>query len=303
MAGFARLWSYIKYNFVYLDKRTGLNSDAMLDQYLPRIAAAKDDVEYGRILQEAVALLKDGHTNVYPNAVAPHDAPLILLEPIQGKAVATAVGTLPELSSIQPGMELLMIDGRPVRTIIEHDLDPYIFSSTVQDRELRQMRLLLEGPPNSQARTAWRAPDGKEIEVLLRRNGSQNRKALTLPEHPRFEQKDLPGGVAYIGLNDFSDPTIDTEFETAYNHLREAKAWVIDLRWNGGGSTGIGYRIPAVELRVTTNSAGDLYLLLLVIRVLLTSANRAIPERTAIGRLILDTYVRKGDIGSSQLSV
>jgi hypothetical protein len=32
--GFARLWSYVKYNFVYLDRRPGLNWDSVLEQYL-----------------------------------------------------------------------------------------------------------------------------------------------------------------------------------------------------------------------------------------------------------------------------
>ena len=54
MASFARLWSYVKYNFVYLDKRPEVNWDAVLEQYMPRIAGAKDEVEYGRILQRVV---------------------------------------------------------------------------------------------------------------------------------------------------------------------------------------------------------------------------------------------------------
>jgi hypothetical protein len=83
VAGFARLWSYIKYNFVYLDRDPGLNWDGILEQYLPRFASAKDDSEYGRLLQRVVALLKDGHTGVYPTTVEPRDAPLIVLEPIE----------------------------------------------------------------------------------------------------------------------------------------------------------------------------------------------------------------------------
>ncbi|HLK62398.1 MAG TPA: S41 family peptidase [Bryobacteraceae bacterium] len=245
MTGFARLWSYVKYNFVYLDQRPDVNWESVLDRYMPRIAAAKDDEEYGRILQQAVALLKDGHTGVFPNAVARQDAPAIVLEPIQGKPVATIVGKLAELSAIQPGMELLSIDGTPVATIIERDLDPYIFSSTVQDRQLRQMRMLLQGAPGSQARTRWRAADGKEVEVTLSRNGSQNRGALQDPSHPRFERKDLDNNVAYIGLSDFNNPAVDKEFEAAFDKLREAKAWIIDLRWNGGGSSGIGNQILA----------------------------------------------------------
>lgn len=83
VAAFSRLWTEVKYNFVYFDKRPGLNWDRVLERYLPRVAAAKDDVEYGRVLEEVIALLKDGHTNVYPTAVATEDGPLITLEPIQ----------------------------------------------------------------------------------------------------------------------------------------------------------------------------------------------------------------------------
>ena len=180
-AGFARIWSYIKYNFVYLDQRPEAKWDSVLEQYLPRIAATKDDIEYGRILQQAVALLKDGHTNVYPNPVAPKDAPLIVLEPIEGKPAVTAVGAAAELSSIQPGMELLEIDSRPVSRIIQRDLDPFISSSTLQDRQLRRMRMLLDGPPDSQMQTQWLTLQGKIVEATLTRNGSHNRAALKLP--------------------------------------------------------------------------------------------------------------------------
>jgi C-terminal processing protease CtpA/Prc len=51
--------------------------------------------------------------------------------------------------------------------------------------------------------------------------------------------------VAYIGLSDFEDPAAVTDFEARFNQLREAKAWIIDLRWNGGGSSTIGYQILA----------------------------------------------------------
>ena len=69
---------------------------------MPRVAAAQSDVEYGRILEEVVALLKDGHTNVYPRAIVPEDAPLVRLEPVQGKPVVSAVGSLPELAALRP---------------------------------------------------------------------------------------------------------------------------------------------------------------------------------------------------------
>jgi C-terminal processing protease CtpA/Prc len=246
ITGFTRLWSTIKYNFVYMDRRPELNWDAVLDEYMPRIAAAKDDVEYGRILERVVALLHDGHTGVYPTSAAPQDAPAIFLEPIEGKPVATAIGNLPELSAIKPGMELAEIDGVPSSTIIERDLDPYIFSSTIQDRRLRQMRMLMGGVPGSQMRTKWIAPDGTAVEATLTRNGRENRGVLKYPGPTgRFAQKDLPGGIAYVQLNTFADAAIDKDFESKFDQLREAKAWIIDLRYNGGGSSDIGGRILA----------------------------------------------------------
>jgi C-terminal processing protease CtpA/Prc len=168
---------------------------------------------------------------------------LVRLEPIEGKPVAVAVGNLPGLELIKPGMELLEIDSTPVTTIIERDLDPYISSSTTQDRQLREMRMLLQGPPGSTARTRWRTLEGATVDVALIRNESQNRAAMPAQRHDLMEFKTLPGDIAYIALNDFSNAKIDRDFETKLPDLRSARAWIIDLRINGGGSSEIGYAI------------------------------------------------------------
>lgn len=243
MAGFARLWSEVKYNFVYLEKRSEVDWDSLLERYMPRIAAANDDIEYGRILEEAVALLKDGHTNVYPKAVAPTDSPLIVLEPIQGKPVAVAVGNLPELASIKPGMELNEIDHTPVATIIARDVDPYIASSTVQDRALREMRMLLKGTPDSTMQTKWLDLQGKTLEVVLHRNASKNRAAMPAQRWERFEYRELPGQISYMALNDFGDEGVVSDFESKFEQALQSKAWILDLRNNGGGNSSIGYKI------------------------------------------------------------
>jgi hypothetical protein len=182
---------------------------------------------------------------VYPNTADPHDSPAILLEPIGGKPVATVVGSLSELGQIKPGMELIEVDGRAVADVIEHDIDPYIFSSTPQDREINEMSSVLQGPPGSIARTKWLTLDGLTVQVAIPRNSSQHRAALKIPNRPRFDCRELAGGIAYLGLNTFNDPAIDSDFEAKFNELRRAKSWIIDLRYNGGGSSGIGYAILA----------------------------------------------------------
>jgi carboxyl-terminal processing protease len=245
MAAFSRLWSEVKYNFVYLEKRPELDWDSVLEHYMPRVAVAKNDVEYGRILQEVVALLKDGHTNVYPIAVAPEDGPLIQLAPIQGKPVIVKLPDLPELSSLKPGMELLEIDHTSVQTIIQRDLDPYIASSTAQDRALRVMRMLLKGQPGSSFHSKWLDLYGKITELVLLRDGSKNRAAMPSETWLPFEYKELPGHVSYIALNDFSNEKIVGDFESQLEKSLQSKAWILDLRENGGGNSSIGYRILA----------------------------------------------------------
>jgi len=146
-------------------------------------------------------------------------------------------------------MELLEIDATPINEIIKRDLDPYISSSTIQDRQLRWMRMLLLGPPGTTIRTKWLGIEGKITEVMLTRNGSQNRNALPAPRHERFEFKRLPGNIAYMALNDFNDPKIVTDFESRFDEIRSARAWILDLRFNGGGSSDIGYGILAHFLK------------------------------------------------------
>jgi hypothetical protein len=72
---------------------------------------------------------------------------------------------------------LFQLRGRavPVATVISRDIDPYIASSTAQDRALREMRMLLKGPPDGAIQTKWIDHQGKTLEVVLHRNASKNR--------------------------------------------------------------------------------------------------------------------------------
>lgn len=243
VAGFTRLWSAIKYNFVFLEERKDLDWDAVFDTYLPKIASAKDDYEYGRLLERVVALLKDGHTNVAPMSFEPKDSPALVLEPIDGKPVATVVGSTPEMSAITPGMELLEVDGRSVTGIIERDIDPYLSVSTLQSRQLMEARSVLEGAPQTRIQTKWLGLDGTITEVTLTRNFSRNPGAVKRQAHDLFEYQPLPGNVAFIGLNGFNNPDIVKQFESRFDEMRHAKAWIIDLRMNGGGSDEYGFKI------------------------------------------------------------
>jgi carboxyl-terminal processing protease len=240
-AGLARIWSEVKYNFVYLDRRPDAHWETLLERYLPRVLAARNDIEYGRILQEAVALLRDGHTGVFPAAVEPADSPLLILEPVERRPVITQVGKLDELKSIEPGMEIVSVDGVPVETIFQRDLDPYIFASSEQDRDLQRARGVLAGPPSSTARLELKRLDGSHFEVTVTRSASKNRDALPRKLFSPLQHRMLDGGIALVEINTFNTPAVVSDFEKILPVLLQAKAWILDVRSNGGGSTQHGW--------------------------------------------------------------
>jgi len=103
--------------------------------------------------------------------------------------------------------------------------------------------MLLNGKPGSSVQTKWLDPHGDVTELNLVRDGSKNRSALPTKEPPRFEYRQLAGQTIYMALNDFGNEGIVTDFESQLANALQAKAWILDLRENGGGNSDIGYRI------------------------------------------------------------
>lgn len=55
----------------------------------------------------------------------------------------------------------------------------------------------------------------------------------------------LDGGVAYVALNSFGSEAIVKQFDDVFEQIRGARGLIIDVRENGGGSSGTGYAIVA----------------------------------------------------------
>src|SRR5690349_1443491 len=64
IAGLSKLWSEVKYNFVNFDLIPDVNFDSLYLAYIPKVRQTKSTFEYYRVMQELVAYLRDGHTNV-----------------------------------------------------------------------------------------------------------------------------------------------------------------------------------------------------------------------------------------------
>ncbi len=247
--GLALLWKEVDYNFPFFDQVPELDWDETFRQFVGPVLEAPTTLEYYRVLQRFVALLEDGHTNVYfPDSIVSRrafDMPWIRLEAIGRRAIVENVrsdlaGLLP------PGSEIVAVEGIPTERYLAERVLPYVAASTEAIRWRRAIRGnlswgtgLLVGPPDTAVRLRVRDPAGedREIEVvrdLQSRSGEWAKPPTGRP--PTYEFRWLEDGIAYAALNSFSDAGLVEQFEASLAELRRARGVVIDLRANGGGS-------------------------------------------------------------------
>ncbi len=248
--GLSKFWQEVNYNFVYLNKVDRAMWDSTYKAMIPLVEKSANDYEYYRLLQKFCALLHDGHTNVW---FPPEVDKLILtkmfgdywfgLENIEGKAIVTA--TLQSKRKEMPiGSEVIEVNGLSTERYLTDSVEPYISSST--DYVLKDWGIanLLQGITGASYNIKIKQPGGKIISLKLTHTRTADTSFYPpLHNDSLLETKWYKDDIAYVALNSFGDEKIDTLFENALPQLYKAKALIIDLRKNGGGSTNIGTSI------------------------------------------------------------
>ncbi|MGD8499613.1 MAG: S41 family peptidase [Phycisphaerales bacterium] len=249
IAGFARLWSEVKYNFAFFDQVPQVDWDEILLEYIPKIQAAKSDVAYYRVLRRCIALLKDGHTSVGGPSNEPSCNLPIQVQAVQNQAVIVEVYPVDKIKSdkirdellaanLEPGDVITHIDGQSVHQILAEDIYPFISASTAQALDLRAYPKVLLGDYGTKVSLDVFGLDGSKRKVTLTRGRYRfSRKSSD------FECKVLKDGIVYVNLPGFGSDHVVKEFDKAFGKIKEAKGLILDVRQNGGGSTNHGYAI------------------------------------------------------------
>lgn len=249
IAGLSKLWSETKYNFVYTDTLKRIHWDQLYLDAIPKVRATRSTLEYYRVLAELIAKLQDGHSNVYmPQQLwdQAYARPLMRTRPVEGRVLVEGVFS-PALKSagIEPGLEVVAVDGVPVAEYIEREVAPYQSASTPQDLERRTHSYgFLGGDVAKVPQVTFMSGSGKRFTAAVPRV-TMSEWGKTAPKKPPFELKMLEGGVAYVALNSFEDDRAADGFMTEWEQIRQARAMVIDLRANGGGNSHVGWRVLA----------------------------------------------------------
>lgn len=234
--GLAQFWKGVDKNFAFFDQVPDLDWDSMYYANIPLVQATKNDYEYVRLLQRICHELQDGHTRVYlPQYLnQKRNRPAVYTDMIEGKVFVTDVinDTIAALG-VTPKMEILKIDGIPIKAYAEANVKPYAFSSTPQDMDVRLYSYqLLEGWTKDPVMLELKAPDGKIITRELPRNLQRN--------HPQsgimsFEQ--LENGMGLLTIRRFWGDDFQTVFDSIFPLLQNTKGLIVDVRKNDGGNS------------------------------------------------------------------
>lgn len=248
VAGLSRLWSEVKFNFANFDLVPDLDWDALYMAYLPRVRQETSTLAYYRLLMEMAAKLRDGHSGVYPPDELDDEVyarPPLRTALVEGRTFISRVRVESlQAEGIRPGLEIVAIDGIPVKQYAETRVAPYQSASTPQDLAARTYEyFLLAGPSSAPVELTLQAPSGEAFKRKVARMPAAERGKLM--STPPMELRMLPGNVAYVALNGFDDNTAAEQFEARFEEIAKAGALILDVRNNGGGNSDVGYRVLA----------------------------------------------------------
>ncbi|MCH5690676.1 hypothetical protein LWM68_44490 [Niabella sp. W65] len=206
VAGLSRFWSEAKYNFVNFDLIPGINIDSLYFEYLPKVKNTKSTLEYYRVLTEMCARLKDGHTNI----IAPKELmeevyarPLIRTRLIEDKVLIVQSDPEMQKKGLKVGMEVLTVNGLPVKEYAAKFITPYESASTSQDLVVRSFDYaLLAGSVKQPVYLKLKDLKGNISDQTISRV-SPSERSKKLGSAP-VEYKILPGNVSYLAINSFA---------------------------------------------------------------------------------------------------
>ena len=247
LAGLSMIWSEAKYNFVNFDLVPDLDWDSLYVATIPEVLATTSTADYYRVLTGMVAQLRDGHSNVYlPEELDArvNARPGLRTRLVEGRVLIVELRD-PALTDagLMVGQEVVAVDGESVREYAEREVRPYQSASTAQDLDTRTFEyMLLAGDAAAPVTLTLRNTDGTTIERTVPRLTREQTRALG-GSYPAFELSWLPGRVAHVRLNTFGSDEAADAFLARFDEIAEAEALVLDVRDNGGGNSGVGWRI------------------------------------------------------------
>ena len=227
------------------------------DEYAPRVADARNDDAFYRVLRDFTYAIPDAHVSISFNADVFFEEQggsfgLILKELSDGRVIVTHVlpGSSGAFAGIQAGAQIIEWNGLPIAQALNR-VEPYFRPySTEHAYRQDQAVFLTRYPPNTEIRITFQNPEGASSDVRLTAEVEydslfQSIPSLTLDELALPVSGEIldSSGLGYVQITTFSDDynlmarLWDRYIQTLIEN--DIAGLIIDLRINGGGSTGL----------------------------------------------------------------
>lgn len=242
-------WKEVEYNFVYFNKVDKEKWKKSYQKLLTEVAEL-NDFEYYRNLQKLSALLNDGHTQIY----FPEYLEKILVHGefgnfkistalVEGKVVISRISQ--NKKDILPiGTEIIKVNNKPVAQYIQEEVEPYLSESSIHVKKLKAAQRVFTHVKGTPYHVEFKTPKGKSVALDLKLNPSQNLEMYPVfPQMNAFSSKWLGDKIYYVKLQSFEKSSLYTEFLKVLPEMKSAKGVILDIRYNGGGSSAVARNI------------------------------------------------------------
>lgn len=273
----SKFWMEAKRNFVYMDRVGHERWDSLYRSLIvPAIETSTDD-EFSHLMLRFCGFLKDEHTSLSINPDRMDyfftttwfsDDWGLNLEYVDGRIIVSEI-TKVKSGEVPLGSEIVAVNGIPIK-----DYYPLVMAeipaSTDRVRAKNAVYKLLRGTRYKCRDFTFRRPDGREVTATLRNEYlDYYRSTLKILKYDGFlgswtnedfALKWYPGDIAYLKIGTFMPGNMEKKFEEAFPEIRKrAKKLIIDLRYNGGGSSIVAAHFMAHFLEGTSFSDGCWY--------------------------------------------
>ena len=251
LEAFDKVWSTVNDNH-YDPTFGGVNWNKVREDYLPRATTAKTEADFNGVLRQMLGELKLSHFGIFPKnlaAIAAGSAGIgVELKMIDGRPVVTRVeqGSTAEAAGVANGSYIRKIGGADVGDLLK-PLEASFAQRQLNGRlkifyRQRMIEALVAGPADSKVTLELVDGNDKARIVEIERkpfSGEMSQPMGFFPAQPVvFESKRLAGNIGYIRFNMWVIPQM-AKIRAAVRDFSDAKGIVFDLRGNPGGVGGM----------------------------------------------------------------